>query len=407
MARFLLAIFLLPLVLFAAEPVVELGVDRFFSEGYQEAMKGKKIGLITNHTGVNRNLVSTIDLFLGAHLNVVAFFAPEHGIDGLSYANEKIEHVKGPNGIPIYSLHGKTRHPTEKMLKNIDVLIYDIQDIGARSYTFATTLFYVMEEAAKKGIEVIVLDRPNPINGTTIDGPMLEEKWRSFIGYINVPYCHGMTIGELARFFNEEYKVGCKLKIISMKGWKRSMSFKDTGLAWIPTSPNIPEPDTPLFYASTGMLGELSLVDIGVGFSMPFKLIGAPWINAKAFADRLNEQKLPGVHFVPYHYKPFFGNYKGKDCQGVKIVVTSNQTYRPLAVQFLIMGILKTMYPKEIEKILHHMRPDKKNLFCKASGNEEMYALLCKEKYVAWKLIQYQKEERKAFSEKRKKYLLY
>lgn len=224
---------------------VELGVDVFFKDGIYKELKGKRVGLVTNHTGVNSQLQSTIDLFQNnaPGVKLVALFAPEHGINGQAYAWERVEDKKSAPGIPIYSLHGDTRRPTAKMLDGIDVLVYDIQDIGCRSYTYTTTLFYVMEEAAKRNIPVIVLDRPNPINGVIVDCPMLEEKWRSFIGYINVPYCHGMTIGELARFFNEKYEIGCKLKVVLMKGWKRSMSYKDTGLQWVPTSPHIPEAD--------------------------------------------------------------------------------------------------------------------------------------------------------------------
>ena len=293
----------------------------------------------------------------------------------------------------------------EEMLKGIDVIIYDIQCTGVRAYTYPTTLFYMMEAAAKEGIEVIVLDRPNPINGITIDGPMLEEQWRSYIGYINVPYCHGMTIGELAQFFNQEYNIGCRLQVIPMKGWKRSMTYRETGLSWIPPSPNIPEPDTPIFASSTGILGELHMMNIGIGFTMPFKIVGAPWVKGKEFADKLNAQKLPGVRFQPFHFRPFWGIYKGLDCQGVLIQMTDPQVYRPLAVQYLLLGLLKSLYPKEF---LEHFR-DKacKDLFCKANGTEAVYEILMNEKYPAWKLMELHRKERDAFAEKRKKYLLY
>ena len=264
---------------------VELGVDTFFKEGHDKGLRRKRIGLISNQTGVDKNLTPTVEVLRKKGMRLVALFSPEHGWSGSGYAFEKIKDGTLEN-LPLYSLHGETRRPTEQMLKGIDLLIYDIQDIGIRSYTYATTLFYVMEEAAKRNIPVIVFDRPNPINGLIIDGGMLEEKWRSFLGYVNVPYCHGMTIGELATFFNEEYRIGCKLKVIPMKGWKRTMSFKETGLTWIPTSPHIPEADTPLFYASTGIIGELDMVNIGVGYTLPFKVVGAPWIDAEAFARK-------------------------------------------------------------------------------------------------------------------------
>ena len=388
---------------------VELGVDLFFKERIVYELKGKRVGLVTNHTGIDSAMRSTIDLFLDSapDVKLVALFAPEHGLNGQAYAFEEVGEIKGPAGIPVYSLHGKTRRPTERMLQGIDVIVYDIQDIGCRSYTYTTTLCYVMEEAAKKGIPVIVLDRPNPINGVIVDGPMLQKKWRSYIGYIDVPYCHGMTIGELACFFNDKYQVGCKLKVIPMKGWKRWMSYADTGLTWIPTSPYIPESDTPQFYASTGLLGELSLVNIGIGYTLPFKVVGAPWIKARELADTLNDQKLPGVFFLPFHYRPFYGAFKGKDCQGIMIVVKDPKSYRPVSTQYMILGVLKNLYPKQVIAKLNSVEALKKDLFCKANGNEEMLSMLKEEKYVAWKLILYQKEERERFIQERVKYLLY
>jgi uncharacterized protein YbbC (DUF1343 family) len=283
--------------------------------------------------------------------------------------------------------------------------VYDIQCTGVRAYTYPSTLFYMMEAAAKAGIEVVVFDRPNPINGLIVDGLMMEDKWRSFIGYINVPYCHGMTIGELAKFFNAEYKVGCNLTVIPMKGWKRSMSFRDTGLQWIPPSPNVPEADTPLFCPATGLLGELQICNIGIGFTLPFKIVGASWIKAIEFADTLNAQKLAGVHFQPFYYKPFWGMSKGAECQGVLIQITDRKVYRPVAVQYLILGILKSLYPKEFMLRLGKTGP--KDLFCKANGTELVYQIISDEKYPAWKLIDLQKTEREAFMSVRKKYLMY
>jgi uncharacterized protein YbbC (DUF1343 family) len=398
--RFLM-IFLTTALCAAVQP----GVDVFFKEKRYQAWKGKKFGLLTNHTGVDSQMNSTLDLFLQCEdLTLSVIFSPEHGLFGQHYAAESVDHQKLKH-LPIYSLHGETRRPKPEMLKDLDVVVYDIQCTGVRAYTYPTTLYYMMEAAAKKGIEVIVLDRPNPINGVTVDGLMLDEKWRSFIGYINVPYCHGMTIGELATFFNAEYKIGCKLTVIPMKGWERTMSFADTGLSWIPPSPNVPEPDTPLYCPSTGLLGELQISNIGIGFSLPFKVVGAPWINASEFAEKLNAQKLPGVRFQPYHYRPFWGMYKGVDCQGVLIRVTDSKIYRPVAVQYLLLGILKSLYPKEFMQRMNKTGP--KELFCKANGTDLVYQILTEEKYPAWKLIDLQKAEREAFMELRKKYLLY
>lgn len=409
MQLFLFFLILLPHFLCCAvEPKISLGVDVFFKEKVVQ-YKGKRVGLITNQTGVDREMRSTVDLFRerAPDIQLVALFAPEHGVSGQVYAGKEVLDQKGPHGIRQYSLHGKTRRPTPQMLKDIDVLIYDIQDIGSRTYTYITTLFYAMEEAAKQHIPFVVLDRPNPINGLLVEGPMLKEQWRSFIGYINVPYCHGMTVGELARFFNEEYKIGCKLEIVPMQGWRRSMSFSETGLSWIPTSPNIPEADTPLFYATTGIIGELGIVSIGVGYTLPFKILGAPWIKAAEFASKMNEQKLPGVHFLAHYFRPFYGIYKDKECEGVLIKITDLHAYRPIAVQYMLLGILHLLYPKQMQACLKALDPSKKELFCKANGNEEMFQLLFKEKYVAWKLISFQKEEREQFRQIRQKYLLY
>lgn len=389
-----------------ALPKVHLGVDVFFEESRFEALEKKKIALAVNHTSVDRALNSTLSRFLqtAPKFHIAALFSPEHGIHGKSYAAENIDNSQFL-GIPVYSLHGQTRRPTKEMLKGIDAIVYDIQCTGGRAYTYETMLFYIMEEAAKANIAVIVLDRPNPIGGNIVDGPMLEEKWRSYIGYVNVPYCHGMTIGELAQFFNEEYKIGCNLQVVPMKGWHRSMSFRDTGLYWTPPSPNIPEADTPMYNLMTGILGELQLVNIGVGYTLPFKIVGAPWIQASSFSEKLNEQKLPGVHFQPFHFKPFYGAYKGIDCEGVLIQITNRKIFRPLAVQYLILGLLKSLYPEEFLKKINESASHV-DLFCKANGTDAIFNILVQEKYPAWKLIEFQKEERETFLEKRKKYLL-
>lgn len=403
MVRFFLFLFCLFSVTLRAD--VDLGIDVFFAEGHHKPLRGKRIGLVTNHTGVNRDLVPTAKL-LKDHLQLVALFSPEHGLKGNGYAFEKVADDNTLDQIPIYSLHGSTRRPTNEMLKKIDVLIYDIQDIGVRSYTYATTLFYVMEEAAKRKIPVIVLDRPNPINGMIVDGTMLDQKWRSYIGYINVPYCHGMTIGELALFFNGEYKIGCQLKVVPMRGWKRRMSFKDTGLEWIPTSPHIPEADTPLFYASTGILGELDIVNHGVGYTLPFKVVGAPWLDAEEFATKLNQQRLPGVKFLPFHYRPFYGSLKGQECHGVLIRVTDKLRYRPLSVQYLLLGMLKSLYPDRVKASIGGINQTKRDLFCKANGNSEVLRIMNEEQYAAWKMISYEKQERGDFEKLRAKYLI-
>ena len=393
----------------ALEPQVFLGADLIFEEQYQEVLKGKRVGLITNHTGVNRNLVSTINQFkqkqseLGFTLK--AFFAPEHGLFGEGYAGQKMTSFETEEGIPVYSLHGATRRPTKKMLSEIDLLVFDIQDIGSRSYTFACTLFYAMEEAAKENVQVVVLDRPNPMGGVVVDGPMLEEEFRSFVGYINVPYCHGMTIGELATFFNEEYKVGCDLQVIPMRGWKRSMSFSDTGLVWIPTSPNIPESESCYFYPTTGFMGEISFVSIGIGYTLPFKVVGAPWIKGEKFAALLNQAKLPGCKFVPLRFQPFSGLFSKASCQGVLIIVQDEAKYLPVTTQYLILATLKRHYPKECAKALKASEK-RQDFFCKITGTKKIYQLLLKEKPTLQEFRAVHKKERAEFLKLRSKYLL-
>ncbi len=384
---------------------VELGIDYFFSEPLAKSIQGKRIGLIVNQTSMNQKLESTASLFLKHHFVVKALFSPEHGIYGLSKASEKIASEES-KAIPIYSLYGESRRPTEKMLQEVDVLVYDIQEIGVRSYTFASTLFYAMEEAAKFKKKLIVLDRPNPLGGVMVDGMMLDESLRSFVGYINVPYCHGMTIAELAQYFNQEYQIGVDLVVVPMKGWDRAMTFSETKLPWIPTSPNIPEPDTPYYYATTGLIGELGLTNIGIGYTLPFKVVGAPWIDADSFASHLNSQKLPGVKFVPTHYKPFYGQFKEQVCHGVLIKILDDKVFKPTTTQMLLLGILKSLYPKQIQEALKKISKSSKDIFCKCSGTSEILNILEQEKYACWKLIGFQSQEREAFILKRKKYLI-
>ncbi len=382
------------------------GIDNLFSHENIEKLKGKKIGLVTNQTGVTLSMESSISRFKSkakeGGYTLVALFAPEHGLKGDNYADNHFENSRDPSGIPVYSLFGATKRPNDTMLKGLDLIVYDIQDIGSRSYTYISTLFYVMEEAAKRKIGVMVLDRPNPINGLTVDGPMLDPTLRSMVGYINVPFCHGMTIGELAGFFNVEYKVGCKLEVIPMKGWKRWMSFKDTGLPWVPTSPYIPEPDTPFYYATTGILGELKLVNIGIGYTLPFKLTGAPWINAVAFSDKLNAQKFPGVRFQPFYWKPFYGRYAHENCQGVLIVVTDPRVYKPVSTQYLLLGMLKSLYPEQFEKAIQTLH---KETFAKVNGTDEVFEMLQQKKPIVWPLRELHMEERQNFMKLRQKYL--
>ena len=391
-------------------PQVTVGIDVLLNdESYFSLLKGKRIGVITNHTAVNSKLEKSLSA-LKQHakkkeFTIATIFAPEHGINGAAHREDQLCDDIDPDGIPIFCLYGKNWRPSKVMLEKLDLLLYDIQDIGTRSYTYITTLFYIMEEAAKYKIPIIVLDRPNPINGIMIDGPLLEEKWRSTVGYISVPFCHGMTVGELAQFFNEEYNIGCALKVIPMKGWHRKMSFFDTGLAWIPTSPQIPEASTVLYYPMTGLIGELKLVNIGVGYTLPFKVVGAPWIDADIFAKSLNDQNFPGISFQPFHFRPFYGRYAHQECHGVLLIITDATTYKPVTTQYLLIGILKSLYPNQFYEAIQKEK-NWKEIFCKVNGTEEVYRILVNEKYVVWKLKELHQTERENFARKRQKYLI-
>lgn len=406
-ARYLYVCFFL-LASFALNAKVKLGVDIFFEEEIWEEYRGKNVALLTNQTGVAGDLSPTFDLIekKAPQWNFKAVFTPEHGLNGSIAAGKEIEDHHS-SSLPIFSLYGKNRRPTEEMLKGIDVIFCDIQDIGSRSYTFISTLFYVIEEAAKREIAIVVFDRPNPMGGLIVDGPLLEKDYRSILGYIDVPYCHGMTMGELADYFNQEYAIGCNLRVIKMQGWKRSMTFKETGLHWIPTSPNIPEHDTPFFYASTGILGELSIVNIGIGYTQPFKIVGAPWINGKLLAQKLNAQHFPGVVFFPIAYHPLFGLYKDEECYGIKIFITDPSLYKPVQVQYMIIGMLKSLFPKEFNKRLSQVEDKKRRMFHQVNGTDAIWDLMTVERYPAWKMVEYDKESRAQFLNKRKQYLLY
>lgn len=388
---------------------VKAGVDVLFEDpSYLSHIRGKRIGLVSNQTAVNGRREFTFDLFRNSeNCQLVALFAPEHGFFGDLYADKKFADSKW-EGISVYSLYGEHRRPQAEMLKGIDLIVFDIQEVGVRTYTYASTLFYVMEEAAKAQIPVLVLDRPNPLGGLLVDGPTLDLKYRSFIGYIAVPYCHGMTIGELARFFNEEYQVGAMLSVVPMRGWKREMTFRDTQLPWVPTSPNIPEPDTPFYYATTGLFGEFMLVANGIGYTLPFKVIGAPWLDARPFANKMNELHLPGVYFYPYHFRAFFGRFKGEPCQGVRIDIYDPSCYLPVVTQYALMGVLKALWPKQFQESMEELAQSKSRYenFMKSCGTDEVYKVMCTEKYFIWKLREKCENDREAFLIKRKKYLL-
>lgn len=402
--RYLFLLFASPLL---AE--VKLGVECFFEQNLDEKyLHGKNIALISNQTAVTSKCETTLSILLRNSKNykLRAIFAPEHGFHGDSYACAMVTDQK-LGDIPIYSLHGEHRRPNDLMLKDIDVLIYDIQDIGTRSYTFISTLFYCMEEAAKMKLPFIIFDRPNPM-GEVIDGPDLQDNFRSFLGYINVPYCHGMTVGELAQLFNEEYNIGCQLIVIPMKRYKRSMTFDETQLPWIPTSPQIPEASTAYFYPTTGLLGHLSFVNIGIGYTLPFKIVGAPWINPDLLCAHLNKENLPGVIFQPTYFRPFFGLYQSENCRGANIIIKDPKNFLPVTTQVTILAVIKRLYPEKVEAAFAQLETSKvkKELFFKLLGGREIYDILKNESLVIWKLREKFVKVKENFLQVRKKYLI-
>lgn len=409
MKTVILYLILFSFPIFTQGAAVKLGCDRLFETTYVTLIKGKRLGLVTNQTGINCHKQSTLEVLKNNrkkfNYKITAFFAPEHGLSGEFTAEESVSDSKDEDGTPIYSLHGKHVRPTSEMLQNIDVIIYDIQDIGSRSYTYATTLFYVMEEAASRDIQVVVLDRPNPINGLTVDGPILKDELKSIVGYLNVPYCHGLTIGEQALYFNGEYKLGCRLEVVPMEGWQRWMSYMDTGLTWVPTSPHVPEAVTPLYYPATGILGELSLVSIGVGYTLPFQLVGAPWIDANVLAENLNKHRFPGVYFLPWHFKPFYGRYAKEVCHGVLLRITDPLNYLPVTTQYLILGTLKNLYRETFMQKLHEMK-ERYGMFNKVNGTQEVLEILLHKEHIIWPLRELHAKERETYRKIRKKYLI-
>jgi uncharacterized protein YbbC (DUF1343 family) len=284
-----------------AQASVELGIDVLAGHDYS-LLKGKRVGLITNQTGINSAGTST-RLLLKRHCNLVALYTPEHGLDGTEKAGRYVKSRRDSlTGVMAYSLYGPTRKPTPAMLRGIDVLVFDLQDIGCRSYTYISTMGRCMEAAGENRIPFVVLDRPNPVGGLRIEGPSVEPRWRSFVSEFPIPYVHGLTVGELARMVNGRQWIApqCDLTVVQMHGWHRAMTWDDTGLRWIPSSPNIPRGNSPLYYIATGLVGELSGPEIGIPGARPFQSIGARGVDPARFTGYLRNLDTPGVEFRPW-----------------------------------------------------------------------------------------------------------
>ena len=327
----------------AAENRLKLGIERL-SE-YCTIFAGKRVGLITNQTGIDAGGTPSAVL-LSRSAQLTALFSPEHGIQGNEREGASIGHSADPRtGLPVYSLYGNTKRPTPEMLKDIDILCFDIQDVGARFYTYISTMAYAMEECARHKKQFVVFDRPNPIGGA-VEGNMLELEYRSFTGYFPIVQRHGMTVGELALLFNTEYDIHCDLTVIPMEGWNRETYFDELPLLWVPPSPNIPSPQTALVYAGV-CLFEGTNLSVGRGTTMPFQYLGAPYIDAYRLADQLNRLGMAGVRFLPAFFTPSLSLYAGQLCGGVQIAVTDRRSFAPVKTAVALFYELKRLYPNK------------------------------------------------------------
>jgi uncharacterized protein YbbC (DUF1343 family)/CubicO group peptidase (beta-lactamase class C family) len=328
-----------------ADAQVLTGIDVLERDGFKQ-LAGLRIGLVTNQTGRDRSGRSTIDvLFKAPGVKLVALFSPEHGIRGL--ADEKVSDTKDEQtGLPIYSLYGESRRPKPEQLKDIDALVYDIQDVGTRFYTYIATLGLVMEEAAKAKLPVFVLDRPNPINGIDVEGPIADADKLSFTAYHTLPVRHGLTIGELGHLYNGERKINADLRVIKMEGWRRAMWFDSTGLVWINPSPNMRSLTEAALYPGVGLL-ETTNVSVGRGTDTPFELIGAPWLDGQKLAAALNAKKIAGVRFIPVRFTPKSSVFKNEECGGINVVITDRAQFQSLPTGIEIAVALHRLFPAD------------------------------------------------------------
>lgn len=328
---------------------VQTGIEVLRADGFK-LLEGKRVGLTTNPTGVDSNLKSTIDILWEAeNVNLVALYGPEHGVRGNVHAGDVVDNeVDKKTGLKMYSLYGKTKKPNKEMMDEIDVMVYDIQDNGCRSYTYISTMGMLMEACIEHGKELIVLDRPNPLGGEKIEGCLVEDGYISFVSQFKIPYLYGQTPGELALYLNAtDYENKCKLTVVEMKGWERDMTWDETGLEWIVASPHVPHGQSAVFYPVTGIFGEFGYISIGVGYTLPFEVMGAPWISADTLAEAMNALELPGLEFRPIYYKPYYSTFQGELCQGVQIHILDYEKTRLSEVQFLVVQELMRLWPEK------------------------------------------------------------
>lgn len=402
-------IFLTSVAIFAqVKPGIEVLRDNAF-----DVLQGKRIGLITNPTGVDSKLNATPDILAAANgVQLVAMFAPEHGIRGDVAAGARVATTTdAATGVKVYSIYGKTKKPTQQMLAGIDALVYDIQDNGCRSYTFISTMGKAMEAAAQANIEFIVLDRPNPLGGLRVEGPITDADCISFVSQYPIPYLYGLTPGELAQYLKGEGLIAgaenLKLTVVPMEGWTRNMIFNETGLPWILPSPHIPSDDTCLYYPATGIIGELAWISIGVGYTMPFKTFAAPWIDAGKLSQRLNNLSLPGISFRPIHYTPYYGIFKGTPVKGVEVFVNEPDAAQLTLVQFYVMQELHDMYASQSPLTPTTANKNNLKMFDNVVGTKQIRQILINNNYKVSPILSIWNKDYQQFSEKKQHYHLY
>lgn len=331
------------------KPKVKLGVDVFLEE-HVHLVKGKRVGLLTNQTGANAELVSTIRLFhRHPDIQLTALFAPEHGLKTYAKEGEKFSNtVHEETNLPVFSLYGATKKPTDEMMDEVDVVVFDIQDIGVRYYTYIYSLAYMMEACKRTNKKIIVLDRPNPIGGIEVEGNLVADDFTSFVGLYPIPNRYGMTVGELASYFNNEFSIQCDLTVVSMEGWNRNMYLSDTCLPWISPSPNTTGIDMMLLYPGTCLIEGTNLSE-GRGTTQPFEIIGAPFINGEKLQDELNALKLPNIHFRATYFKPTYQKYKDELCEGVQLYILDRLNFKPLSTFSKAFNKIVSIYGDRIE----------------------------------------------------------
>lgn len=394
----------------AATPtaVVKPGLEVLLADPkYLALLESKRVGLITNQSGVDHQLNSTIDL-LHKHpkITLAALFAPEHGVRGDHYAGDKVDDSVDPTtGIPVYSMYGKTRRPKPEWLADLDVMVYDIQDVGSRSYTFIYTMSYGMQAAAERGIPFVVLDRPNPAGAHIVDGNILDpEQGTTFVGMYPIAYQYGMTPGEAAQLFNAEFhEKPCELHVVPMQGYRRDMLAWETGLPYVLTSVHVPQVFHATYYNLTGILGEIPHIQIGVGFTIPFETVAAPWIDRDALTAELRSRNIPGLGIRPITYKPRYAAYKDEVVQGVHLIVTDYDKLRPVEATVHLMTAIQKLYP---EQDLFGDEKAEKCLFDEVWGDKAIRQQIRAGKS-AEEIIAGWQEKRAAFATMREKYLIY